>query len=86
MNTFIGILGFLLRMQQCLMGTGDTSNLKSTLSKALKDLGYYTTYESDTHAEHLVASAIMKTISIASDEGHADEHMPTMVSYIAARN
>ena len=86
MNTFIGILGFLLRMQQCFMGDGDTSNLKFTLSNALKDLRYYTTYASDTHADHLVASAIMKTILIASDEGHADEHMPTMVSYIAARN
>ena len=73
-------------MQQCLMGDGDTSNVKFTLSNALKDLGYFTKYASDPHADHLLASAIMKTISIASDEGHAGEHMPTMVSYIAARN
>ena len=86
MNTLIEILGFLLRMQQFLESDSDTSNLKFTLSNALKDLGYYSTYASDTHADHLVASAIMKTISMASDEGHADEHMPHMVSYIAARN
>jgi 3-hydroxyisobutyrate dehydrogenase len=74
------------RLKPYLLNDGDTSNLKFTLSNALKDLGYYTTYASDTHADHLVASAIMKTISMASDEGHADEHMPHMVSYIAARN
>jgi len=74
------------RLKPYLLNDGDTSNLKFTLSNALKDLGYYTTYASDTHADHLVASAIMKTIALASDEGHADEHMPNMVSYIAARN
>lgn len=73
------------RLKPYLLNDGDTSNLKFTLANAIKDLGYYTAYATDTHADHLVASAVMKTISLAIDDGHADEHMPHMISYIAAR-
>ncbi len=73
------------RLKPYLLNDGDTSNLKFTLANAIKDLGYYTAYATDTHADHLVASAIMQTISLAIDDGHADEHMPHMISYIAAR-
>ncbi len=73
------------RLKPYLLNDGDTSNLKFTLANAIKDLGYYTTYAADTHADHLVASAIMKTIALAIDDGHADQHMPHMISYIAAR-
>jgi len=55
------------------------------LSNAAKDLGYYTTYAADTHADHTVASAIKQTIMQECDAGRGDEHMPNMIAHIAAR-
>lgn len=73
------------RLKPFLLNDGDTSNLRFSLSNAAKDLGYYTTFAADSKVDHTVASAIMKTIGQACDDGHADEHLPHMVSYIAAR-
>ena len=73
------------RLKPFLLNHGDTSNLRFSLSNAAKDLGYYTTYAADTQVDHTVAAAIMKTIRQSCDEGHADEHMPKMIDFIAAR-
>lgn len=73
------------RLKPYLINGGDTSNLRFSLSNAAKDLGYYTTYAADTHADHTVAAAIRQTIAQECDAGHGDEHMPNMIAYIAAR-
>jgi len=74
------------RLKPYLLNDGDTSNLRFSLSNASKDLGYYTTYAADTHADHTVAAAIKQTITQECDAGHGDEHMPNMIAYIAARS
>ena len=73
------------RLKPYLLNNGDTSNLRFSLSNAAKDLDYYTTNAANTQIDHTVAAAIMKTIKQACDAGHADEHMPKMIDFIAAR-
>lgn len=66
--------------------TGDSSNLRFSLSNALKDLTYYNQMATDTQAPHAVAQAVQQTLDMACKAGDPQAFMPELIGILAKKS
>jgi len=90
-NTFVEVLskgggwGAALDRLKPFLAHGDSSGLQFTVANALKDLRYYNAMAQDTHADHTVAEAVMRTLEAACQESDPQSLVPEIVNTIAKR-
>jgi 3-hydroxyisobutyrate dehydrogenase-like beta-hydroxyacid dehydrogenase len=65
---------------------GDSSNLRFSVSNALKDLTYYNQMASDTQAHHDIAQAVQNTLDWACKEGDPNAFLPELIGYLAEKS
>ena len=66
--------------------SGDSSNLRFSVSNALKDLTYYNQMASDTNAHHDIAQAVQQTLDWACKEGDPNAFLPELIGYLAEKS
>lgn len=66
--------------------SGDSSNLRFSVSNALKDLTYYNQMATDTHAHHDIAQAVQATLEWACQQGDPNAFMPELIGYLAEKS
>jgi 3-hydroxyisobutyrate dehydrogenase-like beta-hydroxyacid dehydrogenase len=65
---------------------GDSSNLRFSVSNALKDLTYYNQMATDTHAHHDIAQAVQQTLDWACKAGDPNAFLPELIGYLAEKS
>jgi len=63
----------------------DPSGLRFAMSNALKDLGYYTTMATDSHAARTIAEGVRQTLEGAMQGSDPQTLLPELVAVLAAR-
>lgn len=66
--------------------SGDSSNLRFSVSNALKDLTYYNQMATDTQAHHAIAQAVQHTLDWACKEGDPNAFLPELIGYLAEKS
>jgi 3-hydroxyisobutyrate dehydrogenase-like beta-hydroxyacid dehydrogenase len=66
--------------------SGDSSNLRFSVSNALKDLTYYNQMATDTQAHHGIAQAVQHTLDWACKEGDPNAFLPELIGYLAEKS
>ena len=90
-EVFIDVLGkgggggtALERLRPFLMNK-DPNGLRFAMSNALKDLGYYTTMATDSHAARTIAEGVRQTLENAMQGSDPQTLLPELVAVLAAR-
>ena len=66
--------------------SGDSSNLRFSVSNALKDLTYYNQMAADTQAHHDIAQAVQQTLDWACQHGDPNAFLPELIGYLAEKS
>ncbi|MBU3651723.1 MAG: NAD(P)-dependent oxidoreductase [Limnohabitans sp.] len=66
--------------------SGDSSNLRFSVSNALKDLTYYNQMATDTQAHHGIAQAVQHTLDWACKAGDPNAFLPELIGYLAEKS
>jgi 3-hydroxyisobutyrate dehydrogenase-like beta-hydroxyacid dehydrogenase len=66
--------------------TGDSSNLRFSVSNALKDLTYYNQMATDTQAHHDIAQAVQQTLDWACKAGDPNAFLPELIGYLSEKS
>ena len=66
--------------------SGDSSNLRFSVSNALKDLTYYNQMATDTQAHHDIAQAVQHTLDWACKAGDPNAFLPELIGYLAEKS